>query len=55
MKVRITMTNEYKLIPKYYPNCTTPEEMMAVDKEAGYDEMIEGWNIKYELIKEKTK
>lgn len=33
MKVKLTVTVEYNLVPEYYPENCTPEEMVAIDQE----------------------
>lgn len=33
MKIKITITLEYEVYPKYYPEDATPEKILAIDLE----------------------
>ena len=53
MKVRVTQVYEYDLIPEHYPGCSTPEEMVALDRdfEGDVGEFAELVSETYELVK----
>lgn len=58
-KVRVVIEGTYELLPEYYKGCTTPEEMIAMDRDnenVGIEGLIESLGdtvtIKFELVKE---